>query len=37
MLPLFERSNDLTLWRSGDELYSLRLHPMLPDDEGCSL
>lgn len=35
MLPLFAHANELTLWRSGDELYQLYLHPLLPDDEAC--
>lgn len=35
MLPLFAQANELTLWRSGDELYQLYLHPLLPDDEAC--
>jgi hypothetical protein len=35
MLPLFGQSNELTLWRSDDELYQLYLHPLLPDDEAC--
>ncbi len=35
LLPLFAQANQLTLWRSDDELYQLQLHPLLPDDEGC--
>lgn len=27
--------NELTLWRSDDVIYSVQLHPLLPDDEGC--
>ncbi|MEO6349446.1 MAG: hypothetical protein ABIP53_02245 [Candidatus Limnocylindrales bacterium] len=35
MLPLFEQSNQLTIWRSDAELYQLYLRPLLPDDEAC--
>ncbi len=33
--PSAENSNQLTLWQSGDQLYQLILHPLLPDDEEC--
>lgn len=33
--PLLEESNELTLWKSDDQLYQLILHPLLPDDEDC--
>ncbi|MDL2334831.1 MAG: hypothetical protein QFC55_02220 [Chloroflexota bacterium] len=32
---LFEAANELTAYRSGDVLYQLYLHPLLPDDEAC--
>jgi hypothetical protein len=31
--PELERATELTLWLSDDRLYSLRLRPLLPDDE----
>jgi hypothetical protein len=33
--PLLATANELTLWRSGGQTYSLQLHPLLPDDQGC--
>ena len=33
--PSIESSNQLTLWQSGDHLFQLILHPLLPDDEDC--
>jgi hypothetical protein len=35
LLPLFEQSNQLTIWRSDDELYQFHLRPLLPDEEPC--
>lgn len=35
LLPQLQESNQLTLWQSGDQLYQLVLHPLLPDDEDC--
>ena len=33
--PSIEDSNQLTLWQSGDHLFQVILHPLLPDDEEC--
>ncbi len=33
--PLLQQSNELTMWESEGTLYTLRLHPLLPDDEAC--
>jgi hypothetical protein len=33
--PVIEQANELTLWRSEGETYSVALHPLLPDEEGC--
>lgn len=35
LMPLLQQSNELTLWRSDEELYQLYLHPLLPDEEAC--
>jgi hypothetical protein len=35
LLPAAQEANQLTLWQSGDQLYQLILHPLLPDDEDC--
>jgi hypothetical protein len=35
MLPLFQQTNQLTLWRSEGTLYQLILRPLLPDEEPC--
>jgi hypothetical protein len=35
LMPLFERSNELTLWQSEDTLYQFYLRPLLPDEEAC--
>jgi hypothetical protein len=34
--PPLETANELTMWRSDDQVYSVQLHPLLPDDPGCS-
>jgi hypothetical protein len=33
--PMVEEANQLTLWKSDDQLYQLILHPLLPDEEDC--
>jgi hypothetical protein len=33
--PAIEQANELTLWRSDGETYSVQFHPLLPDEEGC--
>lgn len=33
--PALASANELTLWRSADQLYTVQLHPLLPDDAGC--
>jgi hypothetical protein len=33
--PALATANELTLWRSGNALYTVLLHPLLPDDAGC--
>jgi hypothetical protein len=33
--PALATANELTLWRSADQLYTVQLHPLLPDDAGC--
>lgn len=33
--PVLASANELTLWRSGDELFTVQPHPLLPDDVGC--
>jgi hypothetical protein len=35
LLPRVQASNQLTLWRSGGQLYSVIFHPLLPDDPDC--
>ena len=35
LMPLFQRSNRLTPWRSGGEVYQLVLRPLLTDEDGC--
>jgi hypothetical protein len=35
LLPDVQASNQLTLWRSGGQLYSAIYHPLLPDDPDC--
>ena len=35
LMPMVKESNELTNWRSDDELYQLYLHPLLPDEEAC--
>ncbi len=33
--PALASANELTLWRSADQRYTVQLHPLLPDDAGC--
>ncbi|MFN2589947.1 MAG: hypothetical protein ABR518_04175 [Actinomycetota bacterium] len=33
--PLAQDANQLTPWRSGDEVYHLVFRPLLPDESGC--
>jgi hypothetical protein len=33
--PLLAQATSITGWRSGGELYTLILLPMLPDESGC--
>jgi hypothetical protein len=33
--PALEQANELTLWRSEGDTYSVQLHPLLPDEEAC--
>lgn len=33
--PAVQGANELTRWRSGDELHWLRFRPLLPDESGC--
>jgi hypothetical protein len=35
LLPLVEKANELTPWRSGGSSYSLVFRPLLPDENGC--
>jgi hypothetical protein len=35
LLPLVEKSNELTPWESGGSSYSLAFRPLLPDENGC--
>jgi hypothetical protein len=35
MLPLFQQSNELTIWRSDDKLYQFHLRPLLPGEAVC--
>ena len=35
LLPLLQQANELTMWESEGTLYTVRLHPLLPDDEVC--
>ena len=35
LMPLFERANQQTLWRSEDTFYQFVLRPLLPDEEAC--
>jgi len=37
LMPLFQQTNELTLWRSNDTLYQLVLRPLLPDEEACPI
>jgi hypothetical protein len=33
--PLVKEANQLTPWRSGDDVYHLVFRPLLPDESGC--
>ena len=33
--PAIAEANELTLWRSAGETYSVQFHPLLPEEEGC--
>lgn len=33
--PALSAANELTLWRSDGETYTVKFHPLLPDDEAC--
>jgi len=35
LLPLAQRANQLTPWRSDGQLFSLTFRPLLPDESGC--
>jgi hypothetical protein len=35
LLPLAQKSNELTPWRSGGAEYALVFRPLLPDENGC--
>jgi hypothetical protein len=35
LLPAIQKSNELTVWRSGAKEYQLVLRPLLPDESGC--
>jgi hypothetical protein len=33
--PALEQANELTLWQSDGQTYSVKPHPLLPDEEAC--
>jgi len=35
LLPMAQRANQLTPWRSDGQLFSLTFRPLLPDESGC--
>jgi len=35
LMPLFQQTNQLTLYSSEDKLYQVTLRPLLPDEEAC--